>query len=62
MTVKELVRNNRSYRRFYQETHIGLDTLKKLVDLPRMADIASKIDVTAERQFAGFDAYKDLIE
>ena len=33
--IKELVRNNRSYRRFYQEEKINEETLKELVDLAR---------------------------
>lgn len=33
--LADLVRNNRSYRRFHQEIAIELETLKKLVDLTR---------------------------
>lgn len=35
--IKELVVRNRSYRRFYQEVAIDLDTLKELVDLARLS-------------------------
>ena len=37
MDLKELVRKNRSYRRFYQEVPIELETLKRLVDLARLS-------------------------
>ena len=35
--IKDLVLKNRSYRRFYQETAIDLETLRKLVDLARLS-------------------------
>jgi nitroreductase len=35
--LKELVRHNRSYRRFYQEVPVDLQTLRELVDLGRLA-------------------------
>ncbi len=35
--LKELIRSNRSYRRFHQEHVIGIDTLKELVDLARLS-------------------------
>lgn len=35
--LKDLVVKNRSYRRFYQDTAISLETLKELVDLARLA-------------------------
>lgn len=34
--MKELVRKNRSYRRYYQHRKISEDTLKELVDLARL--------------------------
>jgi nitroreductase len=37
MTLKELVLKNRSYRRFYQEVAVNLETLKQLVDLARLS-------------------------
>jgi nitroreductase len=35
--LKELVRRNRSYRRFYQEVTIAVETLRELVDLARLS-------------------------
>jgi len=35
--LKELVRKNRSYRRFYQDISIEVETLKELVDLARLS-------------------------
>ncbi len=35
--LKELIRSNRSYRRFHQEHAISIDTLKELVDLARLS-------------------------
>ena len=35
--LKDLIRNNRSYRRFYQDTPITIDILKELVDLARLS-------------------------
>lgn len=35
--LKDLVTRNRSYRRFYQETAIALETLKELVELARLS-------------------------
>ena len=35
--IKDLVLKNRSYRRFYQETAIELETLRELVDLARLS-------------------------
>jgi len=37
MRLKELVQENRSYRRFYQEVPIEHETLRKLVDLARLS-------------------------
>jgi len=39
--LKELIIKNRSYRRFYQDESISLDTLKELVDLARLSASAS---------------------
>ncbi|MFC2035577.1 nitroreductase family protein [Chloroflexota bacterium] len=39
--LNDLVLRNRSYRRFYQEIFIGLDTLRELVDLARHSASAS---------------------
>jgi len=35
--VKELVLKNRSYRRFYQDKNIDMNTLRELVDLARLS-------------------------
>jgi len=35
--IKDLVRKNRSYRRFHQEVAIELETLRELVDLARLS-------------------------
>jgi nitroreductase len=35
--IRDLIVNNRSYRRFYQKVTIGLDTLRELVDLARLS-------------------------
>ena len=35
--LRELVVRNRSYRRFYQEEEVALDTLRELVDLARLS-------------------------
>lgn len=37
MKVKELVLKNRSYRRFYQDVPVELETLRGLVDLARLS-------------------------
>jgi nitroreductase len=36
--IKDLIRKNRSYRRFYQDTPIRMETLKELVDLARISN------------------------
>ena len=38
---KEIVAKNRSYRRFYQDHEIGLETLRGLVDLARLTPSAA---------------------
>ena len=37
MTMKELVAKNRSFRRFYQDVPVELETLMELVDLARLS-------------------------
>jgi len=39
--LKELILRNRSYRRFYQEVPVSLESLKELVDLARQSASAS---------------------
>ena len=36
--IKDLILKNRSYRRFHQDTPIGMETLKELVDLARISN------------------------
>lgn len=35
--MRDLIQKNRSYRRFYEEVDINLDTLRELVDLARLS-------------------------
>ena len=39
--IRDLVLKNRSYRRFYQDTPVSIDTLRELVDLARLSASAS---------------------
>jgi len=39
--IRDLILKNRSYRRFYQEVDIKLETLKELVDLARLSPSAA---------------------
>lgn len=41
--VRDLILKNRSYRRFYQEVAVELDTLRELVDLARLSASAGNI-------------------
>ena len=41
--IKELVTRNRSYRRFYEDVPISLETLRGLVDLARLSASAANI-------------------
>lgn len=43
MNFEELIRNNRSYRRFYQEEIIPYETLVKLVDYARLSASSGNI-------------------
>jgi len=43
MELRDLVMKNRSYRRFYQEIHVDLETLKQLVDLARLSASGSNL-------------------
>jgi nitroreductase len=40
VTVKELLRRNRSYRRFREDRRLEEDVLRKLVDLTRLCPSA----------------------
>jgi nitroreductase len=41
--IENLVRKNRSYRRFYEDVAIDLETLRELVDLARLSASASNM-------------------
>jgi nitroreductase len=41
--IKELVYRSRSYRRFYQDTPVSLETLRNLVELGRLSPTASNL-------------------
>ena len=43
MKLGELVLKNRSYRRFYEDEAIELDTLRQLVDLARLSGSAANL-------------------
>ena len=40
MTLKRLVTQNRSYRRFHQDMTVAQETLKQLIDLARLSPSA----------------------
>jgi nitroreductase len=41
--IKELIELNRSYRRFYQDKAVDMQTLKELIDLARLAPSGSNV-------------------
>ena len=41
--IRDLIVRNRSYRRFYQEVDINLETLRELVDLARLSASAGNV-------------------
>ncbi|HOX95638.1 MAG TPA: nitroreductase family protein, partial [Syntrophales bacterium] len=41
--IKDLVMRNRSYRRFYEDVPISLETLRELVDLARLSASAANM-------------------
>lgn len=41
--IRDSIIKNRSYRRFYEEAHIELETLKELVDLARLSASAGNL-------------------
>lgn len=43
--LEEIVRKNRSYRRFRQDAPVGLETLRSLVDLARLSASARNLQV-----------------
>lgn len=59
MTMKELVYQNRSYRRFYQDVPVTLDTLRELVDLGRMS--ASSLNLQPLKYILSNDTEKNAL-
>ncbi len=59
MTMKELVYKNRSYRRFYQDVPVTLDTLRELVDLGRMS--ASSLNLQPLKYILSNDTEKNAL-
>lgn len=59
MTMKELVYQNRSYRRFYQEIPVALDVLRELVDLGRMS--ASSLNMQPLKYVLSNDAGRNAL-
>ena len=41
--LRDLIRNNRSYRRFWQQVPIEAETLRELVDLARLSASAGNM-------------------
>lgn len=64
MEVKQAIRKNRSYRRFYQETKIGRDTLVSLIEAARLCPSSRNIQpikyyLSNERSI-NFEIFKTL--
>ena len=59
MKLKELVLNNRSYRRFSQEVSIKPETLRMLVDLARLS--ASEANLQPLKYILSCDAQKNAL-
>ncbi len=43
LLIEELIRKNRSYRRFYQEQSVGISVLRELVNLARLSPSAANL-------------------
>jgi nitroreductase len=43
MVIKDLIKRNRSYRRFYEEVVIKVETLRELVDIARLSSSAGNL-------------------
>lgn len=41
--LKNLIKKNRSYRRFYQNEYVSIETLRELVDLARLSPCAANL-------------------
>jgi nitroreductase len=59
MILKDLITKNRSYRRFYQDTDVSLETLRELVDLARLS--ASGANKQPLKYFLSADPQKNAI-
>ena len=59
MTIKDLVRRNRSYRRFYENESIDLETLRELVDLARLS--ASGANIQPLKYMLSFEPEKNAL-
>lgn len=57
--IRDLIIKCRSYRRFYQDTSIGMDTLRELVDLARMS--ASGANLQPLKYILSCDAQKNAV-
>ena len=57
--IRNLIQKNRSYRRFYQDFAIGLDTLRELVDLARLS--ASAANMQPLRYILSCDPQKNAL-
>ena len=55
--LKELVRGNRSYRRFYQDVPVSLEELRELVDLGRLS--ASGANLQPLRYILSYEAERN---
>lgn len=59
MEMKNLVFKNRSYRRFYQDVEIKLETLRELVDLARLS--ASSVNLQPLKYILSNDPAKNAL-
>ncbi len=57
--IRDLILKNRSYRRFYQEVAVELETLKELVDLARLS--ASAANMQPLRYILSCDPQKNAL-
>ena len=57
--IRDLVRRNRSYRRFHEEVDISIETLRELVDLARLS--ASAMNVQPLKYILSCDSQKNSL-
>ena len=43
MTIRELIEKNRTYRRFYQDVEVSMESLRELVDLARLSSTGGNL-------------------